>query len=113
MHEFGIAESVLESALAAARQNGSIRVEVVRLRVGALAGVVEEALTFAFSALAEDTPAQGARLVVEAVPVTCYCEACQKEFEVPRFSYRCPACQTLSREVRRGRELELISIEVS
>ena len=113
MHEFGIAESVLNSALDTARQHGAAKVELVRLRIGALAGVVEEALTFAFEALAEDTPAQGARLAVEKVPVTCYCEACQKEFEVPRFSYRCPVCQTLSREVRRGRELELISIEVS
>ena len=113
MHEFGIAESVLNAALEAARKNGSAKVELVRLRVGALSGVVEEALTFAFSALAQDTPAQGAQLVVEPIPVTCYCEACSREFEAPRFAYRCPVCQTLSQEVRRGRELELVSIEVS
>ena len=113
MHEFGIAEGVLKAALDAARKNGSTKVEVVRLRVGALAGVVEEALTFAFEALSEDTPAQGAKLLVEAVPVTCYCVPCTSEFAAPRFSYRCPVCQTLSQEVRRGRELELISIEVS
>lgn len=113
MHEFGIAEGVLKVALDTARQHQAQKIEVVRLRIGALAGVVDEALTFAFAALAEDTPAQGARLVIEAVPVTCYCESCAREFEAPRFSYRCPACQSLSREVRRGRELELISIEVS
>lgn len=113
VHEFGIAEGVLKVALDTAAQHKAERVEVVRLRIGALSGVVDEALTFAFEALAEDTPARGARLVIEAVPVTCYCEACAKEFEAPRFSYRCPACQTLSREVRRGRELELVSIEVS
>jgi hydrogenase nickel incorporation protein HypA/HybF len=113
MHEFGIAESILNSALEAAQKNGSAKVELIRIRVGALAGVVEEALTFAFEALSEDTPAQGAKLAVEAVPVTCYCKPCDREFEAPRFSYRCPVCQTLSQEVRRGRELELVSIEVS
>lgn len=113
MHEFGIAEGVLQACLATARQHGAGKIEVVRLRIGALAGVVEEALTFAFAALAEDTPAQHARLIVEAVPVTCYCAVCDKEFEAPRFSYRCPVCETPSAEVRRGRELELISIEVS
>ena len=113
MHELGIAESVLNAALEAARKNGAAKVEVVRLRVGALSGVVEEALTFAFESLAEDTPAQGAQLLVEAVPVTCYCVPCAQEFEAPRFSYRCPVCQTLSQEVRRGRELELISIAVT
>lgn len=113
MHEFGIAEGVLKACLAAAQKNHAQKIEVVRLRVGALSGVVDEALTFAFDALAEDTPAQGARLMIEPVPVTCYCEPCAKEFEAPRFSYRCPVCQTSSSEVRRGRELELISIEVS
>lgn len=113
MHEFGIAEGVLKVVVETAGKNGANKVEVVRLRIGALAGVVDEALIFAFEALAEDTPAQGARLVIEAVPLTCYCATCSREFEVPRFSYRCPVCQTLSREVRRGRELELISIEVS
>ena len=113
MHEFGIAEGVLKACLATAQQHQARKVEVVRLRIGALSGVVDEALTFAFGALAEDTPAQGARLLIEPVPVTCYCESCANEFVAPRFSYRCPVCDTLSREVRRGRELELISIEVT
>lgn len=113
MHEFGIAESLLKTALETAARHGAAKVEQVNLRIGALAGVVDEALTFAFEALADGSPAQGARLLIEAVPVACYCSACAREFEAPRFSYRCPQCQTLSREVRRGRELQLVSIEVS
>lgn len=113
MHEFGIAEGLLGTVLDAAAKNGATRVDQVNLRIGALAGVVDEALTFAFEALAENTPAQGARLSIEAVPVTCYCSACDREFDVPRFVYRCPSCQALSREVRRGRELHLVSVEVS
>lgn len=113
MHEFGIAESLLKTALETAAQHGASKVEQVSLRIGALAGVVDEALTFAFEALADGTPAQGARLLIEAVPVACYCPTCAREFEAPRFSYRCPHCQALSREVRRGRELQLVSIEVS
>lgn len=113
MHEFGIAQSVLDTALATATQNGADRVVAVRLRIGALAGVVDEALTFAFDALAEDSAAKGARLDIEAVPVVCYCETCRAEFEAPRFVYRCPACETLSREVRRGRELQIVSVEVA
>ena len=113
MHEFGIAEGILKTALDTAAQHGAGKVEIVRLRIGALAGVVDEALTFAFEALSEDTPASGARLEIEPVPVRCYCATCAREFEPPRFSYRCPACQTLSTQVRSGRELQLVSIEVS
>ena len=113
MHEFGIAESLLETALATAARAEAAKVEQINLRIGALSGVVEEALTFAFEALSEDTPAQGARLVIEPVPVTCYCEGCLTTFTPPRGSYRCPACQAPSRTVKSGRELQLISIEVS
>ena len=113
MHEFGIAENLLHTALQTAQSNHAARVVQIHLRIGALAGVVDEALRFAFDALAEGTPAQGARLVIEAVPVTCYCTACRRSFEPPRFSYRCPACHALSREIRSGRELQLISIEVT
>lgn len=113
MHEFGIAEALLKTALETAERANANKVEQINLRIGALAGVVDEALAFAFDALAEDTPAQGARLVIEPIPVTCYCELCAKPFESPRGSYRCPSCQTLSRSVQSGRELQLVSIEVS
>ncbi len=113
MHEFGIAESLLNTALETAARAEASKVEQINLRIGLLAGVVEEALTFAFEALSEDTPAQGARLVIEPIPVTCYCESCAASFEPPRGSYRCPTCQAPSRSVKSGRELQLISIEVS
>lgn len=113
MHEFGIAEALLNTALETARRAEASKVEQVNLRIGALAGVVDEALVFAFDALAEDTPAHGARLVIEPIAVTCYCEPCATAFEPPRGTYRCPTCQTLSRSIKTGRELQLISIEVS
>lgn len=113
MHEFGIADGLLKVAIETAECANAARVEQVNLRIGALAGVVDEALTFAFDALSEDTVAQGARLVIEPVPVTCYCENCAADFEPPRFSYRCPTCQALSRSIKTGRELQLVSIEVA
>lgn len=113
MHEFGIADGLLKVAIETAERSNAGRVEQVNLKIGALAGVVDEALIFAFGALSEDTLARNARLVIEAIPVTCYCETCATVFEPPRFSYRCPTCQTLSRSVKTGRELQLVSIEVS
>lgn len=113
MHEFGIAQGLLRTALDAAAKSDAVRVERIDLRIGALAGVVEDALTFAFEALAEGTPAEGARVVVEAVPVTCYCASCAREFTAPDCTYRCPRCQILSVDLRRGREMELVSIQVA
>lgn len=113
MHEFGIAENILEAAREAARANEARRVDVVRVRVGALSGVVEEALRFAFDALADGTMAAGARLEIEPAPVRCYCETCDAEFVAAPLNYVCPACGRASSDIRGGRELNMLSFEVS
>ncbi len=104
---------MLDAVLEQARKNDAKSVTVVKLRIGALAGVVMEALEFAWEAVSSDTIAAGSRLDVEHVPVTCYCSQCQREFESRAYSYRCPVCGGLSNDLRRGRELDLISIEVT
>jgi hydrogenase nickel incorporation protein HypA/HybF len=106
-------QSALEQAIEQAKQASAGRIHVIRLRVGALSGVVPEALEFAFDCVARNTMAAGARLEVERVPPLCYCGACKREFEPEGLLYECPHCHDLSAEVRRGRELELASLEVS
>ena len=113
MHEFGIAEGALKMVLERQRAAGAARVHAVTLRIGALAGVVPEALEFAFDALKEGTPAAEARLTIEHLPLICYCAACNKEFTARASSYRCPDCGQASRDIRQGRELDLAAIEVS
>ncbi len=113
MHEFGIAETIVQTALDAARAHGAARVDVVRVRIGDLSGVVEEALRFAFESIADGTPAGGARLEIERAPVRCYCSSCGVEFATAPLDYQCPACGAISGDVRGGREMDLVSIEVS
>jgi hydrogenase nickel incorporation protein HypA/HybF len=104
---------MLDSVLDQAKRNEAKSVAVVKIRIGALAGVVMDALEFAWQAVSEDTIAAGSKLDVEHVPVACYCAKCGREFESQAYSYRCPTCGELSNDLRRGRELNLISIEVT
>lgn len=113
MHEFALAENTLDLALAQARKQGAAHIHRLCMRIGALAGVVPEALEFALTTLAQGSIAEGAALSIEEVPLTCYCAVCQREFEADGFSYVCPTCHEQSREIRSGRELDLVSIEVS
>jgi hydrogenase nickel incorporation protein HypA/HybF len=83
------------------------------LRIGALSGVVPEALQFAFEALSEGTPAAGAKLTIEPVPARFWCEHCRQEFPSARLIPECPVCGNHSRNLRAGRELELASLEVA
>lgn len=114
MHELSIALSLIDLATEqAAKLAPGRRVEALHLRLGAMSGVVEEALRFSFDLAARGTEVDGSRLVIERVPLIVYCPRCEGERE-PSSSYTliCPDCQTPAPEVRHGRELELKALEV-
>ncbi len=113
MHEVGIIQSMLDLAIQTAQQNQASRIHQIRLRVGVMSGVVADALNFAFEVVRQGTMAAEARLEVESVPMACWCVKCQREFEPADFPCECPACHQFSAELRRGRELELASLEIS
>lgn len=113
MHELGIAQEAVRLALETAQARGADRVLSLRLRVGALSGVVPEALQFAFEVVCRGTPAEGARLEIEPVPAACWCAACQAEFECVDFVTECPRCHQPSSQLTRGRELDLAAVELS
>jgi hydrogenase nickel incorporation protein HypA/HybF len=101
MHEWSVMASALEIALEQTRRQGASRIHSLTLRIGELSGVVPEALTFAFESVAAGTPAEGARLVVEIVPVLCHCLRCGEQFHPADVIYRCPEFYRLSEEAGR------------
>jgi hydrogenase nickel incorporation protein HypA/HybF len=113
MHEFGIMEAALETAAQKTRAAGATQIHRLTLRVGKLSGVVPEALRFAFDALKKKSLAAGATLEIEEVPAACWCADCAAEFETADLNYECPRCHQPSGELRRGKEMDLASLEIS
>jgi hydrogenase nickel incorporation protein HypA/HybF len=115
MHEVGLARQVLEIAESAARAEGARAITKIGLRVGAMAGVVPDALTFAFEVAKRGTLAERAVLDVEYVPLVCYCEGCGLAFEAEdRFGIAlCPRCGEPSADVRQGTEFTVSYLEVT
>ena len=68
MHEMGIASSVLEAVMAEAARHPGSRVTKVGMRIGGLAGVDRESLTFCFQVLVKDTDLEPAVLAIEDSP---------------------------------------------
>ncbi|HEV2394170.1 MAG TPA: hydrogenase maturation nickel metallochaperone HypA [Verrucomicrobiae bacterium] len=112
MHELSIMQSALSVALVQAAEAGASRVHLIRLRIGALSGVVPDALQFAFEALAPGTPAEGAELAIDHIPARFWCSTCSREFQADDMLAECPSCHQLSGELRAGRELEVASMEI-
>jgi hydrogenase nickel incorporation protein HypA/HybF len=113
MHEVGIMQEGIRMAVETAKAKEGSRVTRLCLRVGAMSGVVPDALRFAFDMVSRDTLAEGAVLDIETITAACWCGTCQEEFECVDFLPECPRCHSLSAELRRGRELELASVELT
>lgn len=113
MHEIGIALSLLEGVEACAREQGAQRVLSVRVRVGALSGVVRDALLFSWDVATAQTIAEGSTLEIEEVPVAVFCERCNGERAPRPYSgLLCPDCGIPSSRILRGREMQLVAMEV-
>jgi hydrogenase nickel incorporation protein HypA/HybF len=113
MHELSIALDLIDVAAAEMARLGPVHVMSVRLRVGPLSGVVKEALIFSFDTAILGTPLDGARLHIDDVPVSVWCDTCDAERDLPDLSRRrCPICEAPTPRVVRGNELELIGLEI-
>lgn len=113
MHELSIAVDLVECASEELDRLGSVHVIAVHLRLGALSGVVKDALAFSFDVAATGTRLEGARLQIDDVAVTVWCHACDAERELPDLSRRrCPTCHSPTPHVTHGDELELVGLEI-
>lgn len=113
MHEVGIMDSTLQMAVDAAGKQGAKQIHELRMRIGEMSGVVPDALEFAFTVLTEGTIAEGAKLEIETVSPAARCAQCDVEYPVGPADYACPRCGLRSARLVRGKEIELVSMEVS
>ncbi|HBY60207.1 MAG TPA: hydrogenase maturation nickel metallochaperone HypA [Solibacterales bacterium] len=113
MHELSIAHALVETALASLPRSGVRRVTAVHLRLGALSGVVRDALEFCYGIATEGTLLSNSVLRIQEVPAVVYCGRCQEEREAgPELILVCPVCGELCGGLRRGKELDLESVEI-
>jgi hydrogenase nickel incorporation protein HypA/HybF len=115
MHELTVAIQIrrgLETELAS--DEGTLVADVVRVQVGALSGIVPEALQFAWPhAVADSATLGSARLDIDWVDVQLLCVACNDVYTLTEFrSLRCPHCRSPDVEVIAGDELDIASVDV-
>jgi hydrogenase nickel incorporation protein HypA/HybF len=112
MHELSLMEEVRRLALQELERHGGGRLRALTLRIGSLAGVDPEALRFAWEVVMEEPPTTDARLTIEIVDATALCAGCGRPFPCPDGLALCPLCGAIGGELRAGRELELVSLEL-
>jgi hydrogenase nickel incorporation protein HypA/HybF len=114
MHELSIALSLLDCAAEESDRRGGAKVLAIHVKLGALAGVVKEALLAAYEMASEISEFAGSRLVIQDIPVVAYCPQCCTEREIASVQRMCcPVCGTPTPDIRSGRELEVTALEIS
>ena len=108
----GIAQGILDIAVAAAEKEGAQKIVRVNVVAGELRGIVSLQLTFCFDMLAEETIAKDAYLNMEIIPVRGSCRECAETFIVQDYVYQCPRCGSRDVQTVGGTELRVSDIEV-
>lgn len=112
MHELAIADSVLKAVEAEAARRPGTRIVKIGLRVGELAGVDPDALSFSFEVLVRGTKLEPLLLEIERCPQRHRCRLCGCTFLVADFEVACPECGAAQTHCIAGDELELAYLEV-
>ena len=111
MHEMAIAEGIVDVALDTLKANEGTIIHAIQVQIGVLSGVEPDALHFCFDAVTQGTPAQGAKLDIETIPMKGRCLDCHQEFSMDRYRHVCPHCNSFAVEELQGRELSVASID--
>ncbi|GAC1638302.1 MAG: hydrogenase maturation nickel metallochaperone HypA [Mycobacterium sp.] len=109
MHEMALTQSVVD---AVCEHAAGRRVQSVTVEIGALCAVVPDAMQFCFELATEGTMADGARLDLNVQPGSAHCRSCDETFELHDLILLCP-CGSADVEVLAGRDLRILSMEVS
>jgi len=115
MHEASIALSILDIVTAKCGEEGCATIDSITVQIGKAAGILPDSLVFAFDAAKESTPAKNATLIVQTIPVGGQCHACKRDFEAndDPYVFSCPLCGSPSFEITKGREMDIIEMEMS
>ena len=112
VHELSIAESILEAVRKELLSHPGARPTRVGLRIGEMAAVDADSLSFCFEAVLKDTEWESLQLDIRVCPQRRICNACGNEFAVVEYNTICPACAGSNSTPSSGDELDFDYLEV-
>ncbi|NJL94096.1 MAG: hydrogenase maturation nickel metallochaperone HypA [Anaerolineae bacterium] len=112
MHELAITQNILEIVLKRAQEAEAKTITDIYLVIGQLSSIVDDAVQFYWGMIAQDTPAEQARLHFRRVPAEMACDACGTRFPLAEGLTGCPQCGSHQVRVVAGEEFFIESIDV-
>jgi hydrogenase nickel incorporation protein HypA/HybF len=115
LHELPVVQSLFDLCIRHAYANDASRVISVTLRVGEASDLQDEWIQRYFDYVSKGTMAEGAKLIIERVPLVVRCKQCSEDFQVNLREVQrvlCPRCNETKFEYVSGREYRLEHMEI-
>lgn len=112
MHEFSLAQSLVEQVTELAVREGADRVTRIDVSIGAMSGVMKEPFEFCFPEAAKGSCLEGCILSVREIPLIVSCSDCGTETSSEIFDICCGKCKCRNVSIIAGKDFILNSVEV-
>ena len=112
MHELSIAQSIVELAEEVATKEQAGSIQSIDIEIGALSGVVTEALEFAMETIVKNTKLEKAKVNYLKIMGKAVCRVCQVQFETDDLLALCPNCGKANFTITDGKQLRIKSLHL-
>ena len=102
MHEYSIAKSIIETALAETEKQNGKRIATLSVKLSKLSHITPDTLEFCLTAAATGTIAEKAMVAIETFDPTVRCRECGHSFSFHDNEPFCPQCQ--------GKKLDMVDV---
>ncbi len=110
MHEFGIAQNIVESIKDAIGEKMLSKITKIYMDIGRLSGVSPESLEFSLEVLLDK---KGEKiLVVREIEPEVVCLKCKNRYSPEDIIWVCPVCNDMHAEIIKGNEIKISDVEV-
>ena len=113
MHELSIVMSIIGIAEKESAKNNASAIEEIELEIGELSGVETQAFDFAWEQAVRSSVLETTERKVTHIAGEGYCCECKTVFTMHRLFDPCPSCGSHLIEIKKGKELRVISLVVS
>ncbi|MBL4937963.1 hydrogenase maturation nickel metallochaperone HypA [Clostridium sp. YIM B02515] len=113
MHELPITESIVRIASDEALKHNVSKINEIRIKIGEISGLVPECIQYYFDVVSAGTKAEGAKLIINKLPIVMKCVNCNFTGETDKFvENKCPDCGSTQMKMIGGNEFYIDSMEV-
>ena len=113
MHELSIAMGIVDIAAKETSKAKANKVDLIVLEIGTLAGIELDALNFVWSSAVKNTVLENAIKKINIIHGEAKCSDCNTIFKLDNIYDACPNCNSYLKDIIKGKELIVKSLEVS